>query len=269
MSNEFQFDADELAELQGMFFEQATEVLDSLGELIIQVERDPSDTEVLRSIRRAVHTLKGDSMAFDFKELTELAHHFEDALDRVRARDGSASRTLIDLLLAGSDALAALVKHYRGDGPAPETKHLVAELAALHEAEEEPLAVVAVISDDRDVATQANIDALVTETSLLELPVLSNEVNEPPSLLELESASGEFSAAEVTGTQVSDEEISETTATPEMPAIPPMAIPPMSVTSDNPRDELAASTTPPRPRARNAGRVKIGARTMTAAHPRR
>ena len=131
MNDEFQFDEAELLELRGMFFEQATEVLDSLTELIIKVESDPTDSESLRSIRRAVHTLKGDSTAFGFSELTTLAHKYEDALDKVRTGDGVASRALIDLLLAGADALAAMVSHYRDDGPIPETQKLIEGLSNL------------------------------------------------------------------------------------------------------------------------------------------
>src|SRR5882672_8526089 len=124
MSDDFQFDEAELAELRTMFFEQATEVIDSLGELILRVERDPADSETLRSIRRAVHTLKGDSTAFGFGELTTLAHRYEDALDKIRDGEGVASRALIDLLLAGSDALAAMITHYRGNGAMPEIEQL-------------------------------------------------------------------------------------------------------------------------------------------------
>ena len=36
--------------------------------------------EIIRSIRRTVHTLKGDSAACGFQELSELAHMLEDAL---------------------------------------------------------------------------------------------------------------------------------------------------------------------------------------------
>lgn len=133
MADDFQFDEAELAELRAMFFEQATEVIDGLGELILRVERDPSDSEALRSIRRAVHTLKGDSTAFGFSDLTSLAHRYEDALDKVRDGAGEASRALIDLLLAGADALAAMISHYRGNGAMPETEDLVAGLTALHE----------------------------------------------------------------------------------------------------------------------------------------
>lgn len=135
MSDEFQFDEAELVELRAMFFEQATEVIDSLGELILKVERDPADSETLRSIRRAVHTLKGDSTAFGFGELTNLAHRYEDALDKIRDGEGVASRALIDLLLAGSDALAAMISHYRGNGPMPETEKLIEGLSALHQPE--------------------------------------------------------------------------------------------------------------------------------------
>lgn len=131
MADEFQFSDEELEQLRGMFFEQATEVIDSLAGLILQVEREPGNVEALRAVRRAVHTLKGDSSAFGFTELMQLAHRYEDALDRVGASQSQASRELIDLLLAGADALAALINHYRGDGPQPDTTHLIAGLAAL------------------------------------------------------------------------------------------------------------------------------------------
>ncbi len=131
MSDEFQFDEAELMELRGMFFEQATEVIDSLSGMIIKVESDPADSESLRSSRRAVHTLKGDSTAFGFSDLTTLAHRYEDALDKVRAGNGVASRALIDLLLAGADALAAMITHYRGNGPMPETARLIEGLSQL------------------------------------------------------------------------------------------------------------------------------------------
>jgi two-component system chemotaxis sensor kinase CheA len=131
MSDEYQFDEAELVELRGMFFEQATEVVDSLGELILTIERDPADGETLRTIRRAVHTLKGDSSAFGFGELMALTHRYEDALDQVRNGSGVASRALIDLLLSGADALAALIQHYRGNGPMPDTESLIVALSEL------------------------------------------------------------------------------------------------------------------------------------------
>lgn len=132
--NDFEFDAEELAQLREMFFEQAQEVIDSLGGLILQIERDPSDSECLRSIRRAVHTLKGDSTAFGFTDLIELAHRYEDALDRLYARKEAASRELIDLLLAGSDALGAILQHYRVGTPLPAVDEIIGRLSILVDA---------------------------------------------------------------------------------------------------------------------------------------
>jgi HPt (histidine-containing phosphotransfer) domain-containing protein len=135
MAEKSQLEGDELAELREFFFVQATEVIDSLGGLILKVENDPADTETLRAIRRAAHTLKGDSTAFGFTELTGLAHQCEGALDRLREREGAASRELIDLLLAGADALAALISFYQGAGDQPEVARLIAGLATLRESD--------------------------------------------------------------------------------------------------------------------------------------
>lgn len=166
MSDEFQFDEAELMELRSMFFEQATEVIESLSEMIIQVESDPTDAESLRSIRRAVHTLKGDSTAFGFSDLTNLAHKYEDALDKVRAGSGVASRALIDLLLAGADALAAMINHYRGNGPMPETARLVEGLSKLanETSTEEPVVLVKVVETQETPAVEAIVVEPETET---------------------------------------------------------------------------------------------------------
>lgn len=166
MSDEFQFDEAELMELRGMFFEQATEVIESLSEMIIQVESDPTDAESLRSIRRAVHTLKGDSTAFGFSDLTNLAHKYEDALDKVRAGSGVASRALIDLLLAGADALAAMINHYRGNGPMPETARLVEGLSKLanETSTEEPVVVAEVVETPEAPVVEAVAIEPETET---------------------------------------------------------------------------------------------------------
>lgn len=135
MAEGFDFNEEELVELRALFFEQAGEIIESLNELIVKIESNPADAESLRSIRRAVHTLKGDSSAFGFSAITNLAHHYEDALDRVRARETGASRALVNLLLAGADMLALLVKHYRGEGELPDTAQLLTRLSALDDSE--------------------------------------------------------------------------------------------------------------------------------------
>ena len=103
-----------------MFFEQATETIESLSELILRVERDPADTEALRTIRRAVHTLKGDSAATGFRELSEIAHELEDAL-QPEVTATAAPSELVDLVLSAADVFEAMLAAYRGTLKPPST----------------------------------------------------------------------------------------------------------------------------------------------------
>src|ERR1700737_3417425 len=68
------------AELRALFFESAYELLQALNEGGLQLETQPGDEEVLRGVRRAVHTLKGDAAACGFAQLSELAHALEEVL---------------------------------------------------------------------------------------------------------------------------------------------------------------------------------------------
>ena len=56
------------------------ELLQALNEETLKLEKHPGDLEIVRSIRRIVHTLKGDAAAAGFQELSEVAHKLEDAL---------------------------------------------------------------------------------------------------------------------------------------------------------------------------------------------
>ncbi len=53
-------------ELRALFFESANELLQSLNEAGLELESRPADEGVIRRVRRAVHTLKGDSAACGF-----------------------------------------------------------------------------------------------------------------------------------------------------------------------------------------------------------
>ncbi len=52
------FSDDHAAELRELFFESATELLQTLNEEGLELEKRPEDEEVLRQVRRTVHTLK-------------------------------------------------------------------------------------------------------------------------------------------------------------------------------------------------------------------
>jgi len=68
------------AEMRELFFETSQELLQSLNDEALKLEKNPADVELVRSIRRIVHTLKGDAAACGFRELSNTAHALEGTL---------------------------------------------------------------------------------------------------------------------------------------------------------------------------------------------
>ncbi|MFZ0771701.1 MAG: chemotaxis protein CheA [Candidatus Sulfotelmatobacter sp.] len=108
-------------ELRELFFETSQELLQALNEESLKLEKHPGDEEIVRSIRRTVHTLKGDSAACGLGELSELAHQFEDALSLETA---AAHGALAEIAFAAADVFTLMIAAYRGGGPMPATDAL-------------------------------------------------------------------------------------------------------------------------------------------------
>ena len=106
------FFADERsAELRELFFESAQELLQQLNEAGLELETRTGGAEVMRRVRRVVHTLKGDSAACGYQELSALAHEMEDALalQTVDAAQGS----LVEIIFTAADTFQAMLAAYR------------------------------------------------------------------------------------------------------------------------------------------------------------
>jgi len=109
------------AELRELFFETSQELLQALNEEALKLEKNPGDEEIVRVIRRTVHTLKGDSAACGLRELSELAHEFEDAL----SLEGTATETAVaEIAFASADLFAEMIAAYRGGRKLPSTRSL-------------------------------------------------------------------------------------------------------------------------------------------------
>ncbi len=116
------------AELRELFFETSQELLQALNEESLKLEKNPGDEEIVRSIRRTVHTLKGDSAACGLRELSELAHQFENALSLETA---AAHAALAEIAFAAADVFAAMLAAYHGGGAMPPTDALLKRINEL------------------------------------------------------------------------------------------------------------------------------------------
>src|SRR5579872_6079316 len=116
------------AELRELFFETSQELLQALNEEALKLEKNPGDEEIVRSIRRTVHTLKGDSAACGLRELSELAHQFEDAL----SLEGTASHAAVaEIAFAAADVFTEMIAAYHKNSKLPSTKSLSKKIQEL------------------------------------------------------------------------------------------------------------------------------------------
>jgi two-component system, chemotaxis family, sensor kinase CheA len=111
------FSDERAAELRDIFFESAQELLQAMNEAGMVLEEHPDDQESIRRVRRAVHTLKGDSAACGFRELSELAHELEDVLTPELVASKNAA--LPEVVLTAADTFHAMLAAYRGNMQPP------------------------------------------------------------------------------------------------------------------------------------------------------
>jgi two-component system chemotaxis sensor kinase CheA len=105
--------------LRSTFFAQAGEILETLHESILALEGGSPGEELLRTIRRALHTLKGDSASFGMSDLSGLAHKLEDLLSPTRESALPCDQQTIDLLLEGTDLTNRFLQAARAGDPPP------------------------------------------------------------------------------------------------------------------------------------------------------
>jgi len=116
------------AELRELFYETSQELVQALNEEALKLEKHPGEEEIVRSIRRTVHTLKGDSAACGLRELSELAHQFEDAL----SLEGAPSHAAVaEIAFATADIFSEMIAAYRKGTKLPATKALSKKIQEL------------------------------------------------------------------------------------------------------------------------------------------
>jgi two-component system, chemotaxis family, sensor kinase CheA len=118
------------AELRALFFESASELLQALNEAGLELEARPADEEVIRRVRRAVHTLKGDSAACGFSKLSELAHELEDVLSPQLLAQGRGP-TLAEVVLEAADTFESMLAAYQRGAEPPSADPLRGVIKAL------------------------------------------------------------------------------------------------------------------------------------------
>jgi two-component system chemotaxis sensor kinase CheA len=130
---------------------EADELLESMEEGLLDLSHDLGNMDLVNSVFRALHTLKGSGAMFGFDKLAAFTHHCETAFDRVRKGEVPATDELVTAVLATRDQMRALIETPNGDHDA--VSNLL--LAQLHEAigDEQVAVEAAVVATPADKPT--------------------------------------------------------------------------------------------------------------------
>jgi two-component system chemotaxis sensor kinase CheA len=123
------FSEEQAAELRELFFESSQEILQELNDAGLLLEQYPADSSALARVRRAMHTLKGDSAACGFQELSEVAHELEDLLTPELVAERGA--VIAEIVLSSADSFHAMLGSYRGNMAPPDISELRAHIRKL------------------------------------------------------------------------------------------------------------------------------------------
>ncbi|MCL5291926.1 MAG: chemotaxis protein CheA [Actinobacteria bacterium] len=93
-----------------IFNTEATELLASLNNALLALERNGVDAVQINETFRVAHTLKGMAATMGFNKMAELTHGMEALLEKVRKGQRTINSELLDLLFNCLDALSVLLK---------------------------------------------------------------------------------------------------------------------------------------------------------------
>lgn len=143
-------DTSKLSRLQLVFLREMSQHLNSMTRDLLVAEKEPGNHEVIFSLMRSAHSIKGGGAVAKYDAIARFAHHVEDLLVAFRDNTLRLTPAAIGLTLRGVDALQIMLEEAeRGDAPdgaltaqitpqfAELTAHVLANLEMYRDAPEE------------------------------------------------------------------------------------------------------------------------------------
>jgi len=194
------------------FLVEAGEILELLGEQLVELEKSSEDSELLNAIFRGFHTIKGGAGFLALDPLVTICHKAEDVFDVLREGDQAVTSELMDVILEVVDVVNVMFEQVRsGADPEVAEENLLARLQSYTRAGggsektvvEEPETIAEVVAEVSGIAdmVEQEFEAMLDNAS--EIPanaeqpqVDSDEITEDEfdSLLDELHGKGKFSA---------------------------------------------------------------------------
>ena len=105
----------DLKQFHSVFFEESLEGLDAMEACLMDLDSDNIDSEIINTIFRAAHSIKGGSATFGFNIIAEFTHVLETLLDETRDGSRGMSPTEVELYLQSVDCMRDMINSLQED----------------------------------------------------------------------------------------------------------------------------------------------------------
>jgi two-component system chemotaxis sensor kinase CheA len=106
----------ELDQVLRDFLVESQENLDRLDQEFVELEQDPTNAELLASVFRTIHTIKGSAGFLRLTNLEQVSHHTENVLAKLRDQSFTLDADLTTTLLRAVDCIKSILLHLQKTG---------------------------------------------------------------------------------------------------------------------------------------------------------
>ncbi|MDX2299672.1 MAG: chemotaxis protein CheA [Xanthomonadaceae bacterium] len=147
----------DLSQFHQTFFDESVEGLDAMEAALLKLDTGDADPELVNTIFRSAHSIKGGSATFGFPEIAAFTHVAEELLDNLRSGKRQVSVEIVELLLRCVDGMRGMLdRAQRAEAAANAvTNGLLDELRAALGAAPPPRAVAAPDASSNAGASEA------------------------------------------------------------------------------------------------------------------
>jgi two-component system chemotaxis sensor kinase CheA len=148
------------------FLIEAGEILESLNEQLVDLEQTPDDADLLNSIFRGFHTIKGGGSFLALTNLVEVCHKSEDVFNLLRNHEISLTADMMDAFLRVLDEVNNMFEEIKsGQDPSAADPGLIQELIAMQDPNAqtdntEPPVVTPAVEEESDISDEQIAAAL-------------------------------------------------------------------------------------------------------------
>jgi two-component system, chemotaxis family, sensor kinase CheA len=100
----------DLTQFHDAFFEESFEALDSMEAALLKLDVGAPDKELINTIFRVAHSIKGGSATFGFSDIASFTHSLETMLDELRSGTMQVTLAMSDVLLRSVDVMRAMLR---------------------------------------------------------------------------------------------------------------------------------------------------------------